>query len=71
MIPLRFRIVDPGGLAINHHSVSKNQDRSHVWQVIVDPDLDKRARAAAKKSGKNLSQWIRDVVRQQLGMPTL
>jgi hypothetical protein len=49
--------------------VAKGQKRDHQWNVIVDPKLDKAARAAAKEMGLPLAAWVRLVVRKQLGWP--
>lgn len=49
----------------------KGQKRDHQWNIIVDEKLDKAARKAAKAAGLNLSQWVRALVRQRLGMPTI
>jgi hypothetical protein len=46
---------------------SKNRD--YQWSIIVDPKLDKAAKAAAKEAGLPLAAWLRLVVRKQLGMP--
>ena len=51
--------------------MGKGQVRDYQWNVVVDRELDQKARAAAKHAGLNLSQWVRLVVRKQLDMPIM
>lgn len=39
------------------------------WNLQADSELDKKARAAAKKAGMSLSAFIRAVVRGYLELP--